>query len=186
MKTKDCGATTLLMKAVHFAVIKHTDQRRKGERKEPYFNHLAEVAWLLTEHTGGNDPALIAAGILRDTLEDTETTYDELAEEFGAEIADLVREVTDDKSLPKAERKRLQVENAPKKSPRAKMIKIADKISNLKSILHSPPPRWSQDRKLEYFEWAREVVAGCRGECGSLDALFDCLCDEYTNKKETF
>lgn len=173
MKTQN--DITLLTKAAHFAAIKHTNQRRKGEQQEPYFNHLADVAHILAEQTGGQDTALIAASFLHDTLEDTDTTYEELTNEFGQEIADLVREVTDDKSLPKAERKRRQVENAPHKSPRAKMIKIADKISNLKSILHSPPPDWSQDRKRQYFDWSKEVVAGCRLQCGSLDDLFDWL-----------
>lgn len=167
--------TILLMRAAHFAAQKHADQRRKGERQEPYFNHLADVAHILAEHTDGADITLIAAGFLHDTLEDTDTTYEELVTEFGAEIADVVREVTDDKTLPKPERKRQQVENAPHKSPRAKMIKIADKISNLKSILHSPPPDWPQERKQQYFDWAKEVVSGCRGECVSLDEVFDCL-----------
>jgi len=131
------------------------------------------VAQILAEHTGGNDPVLVAASLLHDTLEDTEATYEELVKEFGEEIAYLVKEVTDDKSLPKPERKRLQVENAPHKSPRAKMIKIADKISNLKSVLHSPPPDWSEERKKEYYDWAANVVAGCRGVCDSLEGTFD-------------
>lgn len=163
----------LLMKAAHFAAIKHTDQRRKGDRQEPYYNHLSDVGLILAEHTGGSDPALIATSLLHDTIEDTETTYEELVAEFGADIADLVREVTDDKNLEKAERKRLQIENAPKKSDRAKMIKIADKTSNLKSILHSPPAHWTEDRKREYFDWAAQVVNGCRGICDNLEIYFD-------------
>ena len=162
----------LLMRVVHFAAMKHTDQRRKGERQEPYFNHLADVAQILAECTNGEDPILIAGGLLHDTLEDTETTYDELVAEFGAEIADLVKEVTDDTTLPKTERKRLQIENAPHKSPRAKMIKIADKISNIKSIKTSHPPHWTEERKQEYIEWAAKVVEGCRGVNASLDNLF--------------
>ncbi|MCB9982273.1 MAG: HD domain-containing protein [Rhodospirillales bacterium] len=170
---KENEAIILLMKAAHFAAMKHTDQRRKGERGEPYFNHLSDVAQILAEHTGGTDPILVAGGLLHDTIEDTDTTYDELAAEFGAEIANLVREVTDDKSLPKAERKRLQIENAPKKSDRAKMLKIADKTSNLKSILHSPPADWTEERKQEYFAWAAQVVEGCRGVNKSLEKVFD-------------
>jgi len=167
--------TILLMKAAHFAAIKHTDQRRKGERQEPYFNHLSDVAQILAEHTNGEDPILVAAGLLHDSLEDTDTTYDELVNEFGVEIADLVREVTDDKSLPKPERKRLQISNAPHKSPRAKMIKIADKISNIKTIKTSPPADWSEERKQEYFKWAKQVVDGCKGIKASLDKTFDLL-----------
>ena len=127
---KENESIILLMKAAHYAAMKHTDQRRKGEREEPYFNHLSEVAQILAEHTDGNDPILVACGLLHDTIENTGTNYEELAAEFGAEIADLVQEVTDDKSLPKAERKSMQIENAPKKSARAKMLKIADKTSN--------------------------------------------------------
>ena len=169
------NATILLTKAAHFAAIKHTDQRRKGERQEPYFNHLSDVAQILAEHTNGEDPALVAAGLLHDTLEDTDTRYDELVWEFGSEIADLVREVTDDKSLPKAERKRLQIVNAPHKSPRAKMLKIADKISNIKAIKNSPPADWTEERKQEYFEWAKQVVEGCRGISDKLDRSFALL-----------
>lgn len=163
----------LLTKAAHFAAVKHTDQRRKGDRQEPYFNHLSDVALILATHTNGTDPILVAAGLLHDTLEDTETDYEELAAEFGADVAQIVQEVTDDRSLPKDERKRLQVENAHKKSDRAKMIKIADKISNLKSILHSPPADWTSERKQTYVTWASKVVSGCRGVCSSLDAEFD-------------
>ncbi len=162
----------LLMKAVHFAAEKHTDQRRKGEREEPYFNHLADVAHILAEHTDGQDAVLIAAGFLHDTLEDTETTYEELVKEFGADVADLVREVTDDKTLPKADRKRLQVENAPHKSDRAKMIKIADKTSNLRAIIQSPPASWAEQRKFEYFDWAALVVEKCLGVNKSLEEEF--------------
>lgn len=160
------------MKATHFAASKHTDQRRKGERQEPYFNHLSDVGQILAEHTNGEDPILVTAGLLHDALEDTDATYDELVREFGIEIADLVREVTDDKSLPKAERKRQQILKAPHKSPRAKMIKIADKISNLKSIIHSPPPDWDDQRKREYFDFARQVVEGCRGVSLNLEETF--------------
>ncbi len=113
------------------------------------------------------------AGLLHDTIEDTETTYDELVSEFGTVVADLVAEVTDDKSLEKAKRKRRQVESAPNKSDWAKMIKIADKTSNLRSIIESPPTDWSPERRREYFEWAREVVSGCRGVNVTLDAWFD-------------
>lgn len=128
---------------------------------------------LLAAATDGRDADLVVAGLLHDTLEDTETTYDELAAEFGPEVAALVAEVTDDKSLESAERKRHQVASAPKKSARAKMIKLADKTSNLHSILESPPVGWSEARKRAYFEWAREVVEGCRGVSAYLEQEFD-------------
>jgi GTP diphosphokinase / guanosine-3',5'-bis(diphosphate) 3'-diphosphatase len=163
----------LLVRAYDFAARKHLMQRRKGIAAEPYVNHLTEVAGLLAEATAGADARLIAGGILHDTLEDTDATREELAAAFGADIAALVAEVTDDKSLKKAERKRLQVENAPKKSARAKMIKLADKTSNLRALAHSPPADWESARKHEYFEWAWAVVAGCRGVNAFLETVFD-------------
>ncbi|MDE1153430.1 MAG: HD domain-containing protein [Micavibrio sp.] len=162
-----------LTRAMTFAAQKHTDQRRKGERAEPYVNHLIEVVDLLVQHTGGADIDLLCAGMLHDTVEDTKTTREELVREFGENVADIVMECTDDKSLPKAERKRLQIVNAPHKSDAAKMVKMADKISNLKTILTSPPPDWTEDRKQEYFAWAKQVVDGCRGVNKGLEAEFD-------------
>jgi GTP diphosphokinase / guanosine-3',5'-bis(diphosphate) 3'-diphosphatase len=163
----------LITRALDFATRAHTDQRRKGAREEPYINHLADVAWMLAQATSGEDAALIAAGLLHDTIEDQAITHATLADTFGSDVADLVAEVTDDKSLAKAERKRLQIEHAPHKSPRAKMLKIADKTSNLHAILQSPPADWSRERKLEYFTWADGVVAGCRGINPWLDTQFD-------------
>jgi len=160
-------------RALDFAARKHSNQRRKGEAGEPYVNHLAEVARLVAEATGGEDTIAVLAALLHDAIEDTPTTRDELAREFGPEVADVVVEVTDDKALPKAERKRLQVETAPAKSHRAKLIKIADKTSNLRSIAKSPPVGWDLKRQLEYFDWAARVVAGCRGTNATLEGWFD-------------
>ncbi len=162
-----------MTRAVDFAARKHVHQRRKGETAEPYINHLADVARLLAAATDGKDTVLVVAGLLHDTLEDTETGYDELVAEFGAEVAALVAEVTDDTSLPKAERKQHQVTHASGKSARAKMLKLADKTSNLHSILSSPPVDWSQERKREYFGWARDVVGGYRGVNEYLEEEFD-------------
>jgi (p)ppGpp synthase/HD superfamily hydrolase len=166
-------------KALDFAARKHAFQRRKGEAQEPYINHVAEVALLLAEATEGEDPNLVLAGLLHDTIEDTKTDPTEIIETFGQDVADLVVEVTDNKSLLKAERKWHQVEHARNKSDRAKMIKIADKISNLKSILHSPPHNWSEKEKREYFDWARKVVDGCRGVNGYLELKFDTTYAKY-------
>lgn len=163
----------LFARALDFAARKHVHQRRKGELAEPYVNHLSDVARLLAEATKGEDITLVIAGLLHDTIEDTETTFAELAKEFGAEVAELVSEVTDDKTLPKAERKRLQVETAAKKSARARMIKLADKTSNLHSMIASPPRDWSSQRKTDYIEWARRVVAGCRGVNPHLEQEFE-------------
>jgi (p)ppGpp synthase/HD superfamily hydrolase len=160
-------------RALDYAAKKHVSQRRKGDAKEPYVNHLAEVACLLAEATGGGDTNLVIAGLLHDCIEDQGVKYEELVELFGADVADLVRDVTDDKTLLKAERKRLQVEHTPHKSARAKMLKIADKTSNLRALAVSPPSGWDDQRKRDYFAWAHAVVAGCRGVNAFLEAKFD-------------
>jgi (p)ppGpp synthase/HD superfamily hydrolase len=162
-----------ITRALDFAARKHVHHRRKGLAAEPYINHLAEVALLLAEATDGKDTELVIAGLLHDCIEDQGVTFGELAELFGADVAGLVAEVTDDKSLQKAERKRLQVAHAPHKSERARMLKIADKTSNLRSMKSSPPKHWDEQRRREYFEWARAVVAGCRGVSAFLEARFD-------------
>jgi (p)ppGpp synthase/HD superfamily hydrolase len=163
----------LVARAADFAARAHVTQRRKGDAQEPYVNHLIEVALLLTEATGGEDAALIAAGWLHDTLEDTATEREELEALFGPAVASIVAEVTDDKSLKKAERKRLQVETTPSKSRQARLLKIADKTSNLRSMAESPPIGWDIDRRMEYVRWAEAVVEGCRGLNPMLERMFD-------------
>jgi (p)ppGpp synthase/HD superfamily hydrolase len=155
--------------AADFAAERHKDQRRKGKGQVPYVNHLADVARLLAVATKGADPELVAAGWLHDTVDDTATSHDELVSTFGDNIASLVMEVTDDKSLPKAERKRLQVVKTPAKTPRAKMIKLADLTSNLRQL----PDDWEVRRIHDYFEWADQVAAGCRGINAELERTFD-------------
>src|SRR5215212_5164884 len=151
----------------------HVHQRRKGAAEEPYVNHLLEVASLVAEATDGKDPDLVIAALLHDAIEDQEVPRGMIAEIWGEEVAKIVEEVTDDKSLPKAYRKRKQVKSAPKKSARAKLIKLADKTSNLRAITASPSREWSVKRRLEYVEWAREVIAGLRGTNEWLEAEFD-------------
>jgi (p)ppGpp synthase/HD superfamily hydrolase len=165
--------TRLVACAARFAAEKHADQRRKGFRRQPYFNHLAEVADLLAEATAGDDAALIAAGFLHDTIEDTATTADELRDLFGDDILSLVLEVTDDKSLPKLERKRLQIEMTPKKSRRARLLKMADATSNVRTLEIDPPTDWGTDRMLDYIVWAEQVIASCRGLNAFLETTFD-------------
>jgi guanosine-3',5'-bis(diphosphate) 3'-pyrophosphohydrolase len=167
------NGTLLIARAADFAARAHVTQRRKGDAQEPYVNHLCEVALLLAEATGGEDPVLVAAGWLHDTLEDTATEREELEAKFGAEVAAIVAEVTDDKSLKKADRKRLQVETTPKKSLQARMLKIADKTSNLRSMALSPPTGWDLDRRMDYVRWAEAVVEGCRGLNAELETAFD-------------
>src|ERR1022692_1580656 len=149
-----------ILNAANFAAEKHAAQRRKGAAAEPYVNHLLEVAHLISTALSEPDTNLVIAALLHDTIEDAGVTKEELIQAFGADVAELVVEVTDDKALPKAERKRLQIVNAPKKSVRAQVIKLADKTSNLRAILHSPPADWSLQRRREYFEWAKQVVDG--------------------------
>jgi len=139
-----------ILQAAHFAAGKHANQSRKGIAGEPYINHMIEVAELVAGSLSESDTNLVIAALLYDVIEDTPTRKQELVERFGPDVADLVAEVTDDKSLPKAERKRLQIETAPMKSKRAQAIKLADKISNLRSILESPPADWDHERKKEF------------------------------------
>lgn len=160
-------------KAVAFAADKHRKQRRKDVDASPYINHPITLANVLANEGGIDDLTTLCAAILHDTVEDTETTAEELEAEFGAKIASVVMEVTDDKSLEKHVRKQRQIEHAPHISTEAKLVKLADKISNLRDILASPPADWSGQRKREYFEWARKVVDGVRGVNPGLEAVFD-------------
>jgi guanosine-3',5'-bis(diphosphate) 3'-pyrophosphohydrolase len=149
-----------ILHAAHTAAQWHSTQTRKGAAGEPYINHLLEVAAMVAEATGGKDPALIIAALCHDAIEDQHIPREVIAEMFGEDVASLVVECTDDKSLPKSERKRLQIVNAPKKSARAKLLKLADKVSNLRSVADSPPSHWPAQRRLDYVAWARQVVSG--------------------------
>jgi (p)ppGpp synthase/HD superfamily hydrolase len=168
--TNDLAA---ILSAAHFAADRHKNQRRKGKAGEPYINHLLEVAQLVSSTLLELDRNLVIAALLHDVIEDVGVTKEELVERFGSDVADLVSEVTDDKSLTKGERKRLQVETAPKKSVRAQAIKVADKISNLRALLISPPADWDFQRKKEYFEWSKRVVDGLTAPNLELKAEFD-------------
>jgi guanosine-3',5'-bis(diphosphate) 3'-pyrophosphohydrolase len=162
-----------IIKAVAFAADKHRVQRRKDREASPYINHPIALANVLTNEADIDDERVVVAAILHDTIEDTETTQQELVQLFGREVADIVAEVTDDKTLPKLERKRLQVEHAPNLSREAKLVKLADKICNLRDINASPPADWSPERKREYFDWAKSVVDGIRGVHAGLEGTFD-------------
>lgn len=163
----------IILRAATFAAQKHTGQHRKGERREPYINHPLEVANLLVNIGKVDDVELISAALLHDTVEDCGVTFDEIEESFGPAVAGYVRELTDDKSLPKDERKRLQVEHAPHMSSGAKQVKLADKISNIHAITISPPSDWSVERRREYVKWGGDVVAGLRGVNAGLEKFFD-------------
>lgn len=165
----------LVLKAVRFAAWKHRDQKRKDEAASPYINHPVALAEVLWSEGGVRDPVVIAAALLHDTLEDTETTVAELRGAFGAQVAATVEEVTDVKWLARSSRKRLQVARAGRSSLRAKQVKIADKICNLRDIIASPPKGWSLERKREYFDWARSVIDQLRGANPRLERRFDQL-----------
>jgi guanosine-3',5'-bis(diphosphate) 3'-pyrophosphohydrolase len=170
----DNNATGLIIKAARFAADKHRNQRRKDVEASPYINHPIALAHVLANEGGITDPVVLCGALLHDTIEDTNTTADELRAEFGDEITDVVLDVTDDKGIrDKARRKQLQIEHAPHISPKAKLVKLADKICNLRDITASPPSDWSRERKIEYFDWASRVVAGVRGKHPTLEAVFD-------------
>lgn len=166
-------AVALMLRALTYAADKHRDQRRKGAGAVPYINHPIAVAEMLWRVGGVRDAAVIAAAILHDTVEDTDATPDEIERLFGHEVRELVAEVTDDKSLEKAERKRLQIEHAPHLSPGAQQIKLADKIANVADVAFAPPPDWPHERRTAYLAWSDHVVAGLRGCNAPLEALYD-------------
>ncbi|MBJ9682043.1 MULTISPECIES: HD domain-containing protein [Burkholderia] len=162
-----------LIAAIAFAADRHRNQRRKDEEASPYINHPIALADVLANEVGIEDERVIVAAVLHDTIEDTETTELELLRLFGKDVADIVLEVTDDKSLPKETRKRLQVEHAAHISRRAKLVKLADKICNLRDIAQHPPADWPLERKQPYFDWAKSVVDRMRGVHPGLEAIFD-------------
>jgi len=163
----------LLLRALAFAAHKHRDQRRKDAEASPYINHPIALAEVLAEEGAVADIEVLAAALLHDTIEDTATTAEELRAAFGARIAALVEEVSDDQSLEKADRKRLQIEHAAGLSAGAKLVKLADKICNLRDVAERPPAKWDLERRREYFDWAKRVVDRLRGAHPRLEAAFD-------------
>lgn len=162
-----------LVAAIAFAADKHRNQRRKDHEASPYINHPIALTNVLANEADIDDERVLMAAVLHDTIEDTETTAQELIRLFGKDVTDIVLEVTDDKALPKAERKRLQIDHAEHISRRAKLVKLADKICNLRDIAISPPADWTVERKQEYFDWAKAVVDRLRGVHPTLEQLFD-------------
>jgi (p)ppGpp synthase/HD superfamily hydrolase len=172
----------LILRAIDFAARKHRDQRRKGEDASPYINHTVSVSLLLAETGGITDPEVLSAAVLHDTLEDTDTTPEELEAAFGMRIRKLVEEVTDDKRLPKAARKQLQIDHACQLSPDAVLIKLGDKISNVLDVTHSPPKNWDLQRRREYLDWAKEVVNNCARVNSALENYFAQVLEEGRRK----
>jgi guanosine-3',5'-bis(diphosphate) 3'-pyrophosphohydrolase len=162
-----------LLKAIGFAAEKHRHQRRKDPEASPYINHPIDLANVLLHEGGVRDTTVLIAAILHDTLEDTETTPEELAALFGGEIRNLVMEVTDNKKLKKRKRKELQIKHGPHLTRKARLVKLADKICNLRDVASNPPTRWPLKRQIEYFDWAKAVIDSLRGTHPRLEALFD-------------
>lgn len=174
----------MVLQALAFAAHKHRDQRRKDASASPYINHPIALANVLMNEAGVRDPKVICAALLHDTVEDTETTPEELEQQFGRVVRDVVLEVTDDKDLPKAERKRLQIVKARSLSRRARLVKLADKICNLRDIAENPPKGWDLRRQQEYFDWARKVIDRVRGTNRKLEAAFDAAFSRRPAKKK--
>ena len=173
---------SVLFHALEFSAVKHRDQRRKGPKNIPYINHPIQVANVLIQTGQEYNTNLLVAAILHDTIEDTDTTEEEIEQLFGADIAELVMEVTDDKALYWEARKQLQIETSPFVTYDAKLLKIADKICNVRDLVLNPPSNWTNERKLEYLEWAGDVVEGMRGINEPLEDLFD----EWIGKAKKF
>ena len=178
MSGGDTPSVPLVLAALRFAAGKHRDQRRKGEEGSPYINHPIEVAHVLSAVGGVDDAEVLAAAVLHDTVEDTETLPEEIERLFGARVRSMVEEVTDDSALAKQERKARQVERAPGLSSGAKLVKLGDKICNAFDVTWHPPAGWSVERRREYLEWTERVVAGCRGVSPRLEAHYDRLLEE--------
>ena len=163
----------ILLKALAFAAHKHKDQRRRDVAASPYINHPISLADILCNEAHVTDIETICAALLHDTVEDTETTAEELGREFGNAIRDIVMEVTDDETLPKSERKQAQIDHGTRLSPKARLVKLADKISNLRDVANNSPADWSLARRQAYFDWAHNVVDQIRGVHPGLEAMFD-------------
>ena len=166
-------ALARVLDALAFAAEKHRDQRRKDVHRAPYINHPISLAQVLCREGRVCDVDVICGALLHDTLEDTETTAEELEARFGAKVLAIVQQVSDDKTLPKQERKRLQILHAAGISDSAKLVKLADKICNLRDVADNPPSSWGLARRQDYFDWAKEVVDRLRGVHPTLEATFD-------------
>lgn len=164
---------SLLVRATAFAAHKHKDQRRKDEASSPYINHPVSLADVLVHEGRVHDVNTIAAALLHDTIEDTETTAEEVEAQFGVTIRSIVEEVTDDKSLGRIACKQMQIDRAPFLSTQARAVKLADKICNLRDVVVNPPAGWDLQRRQGYFDWAKQVIDGLRGEHPVLESLFD-------------
>ena len=173
----DPSGIAVILRAAKFAADAHRDQRRKDRNASPYINHPLALADILANEGGITDPDVIVAALLHDVVEDTDTHITDVHAKFGMAVASIVAEVTDDTSLDSAERKRLQVVKAASKSDQAKLVKLADKTCNLRDIVSAPPVDWAVERRIAYFDWAKDVVEGLRGVNPALERAFDDIYD---------
>lgn len=171
-----------VLQAASFAATRHCGQLRDGPQGIPYINHPLAVAECLIT-AGVEDPDILAAALLHDTVEDTNTTLIELETLFGRRVASIVAEVTDDTTLTRDERKRRQVTSAPTKSHEAKLVKLADKLCNLRDLGESPPD-WTADRMDAYYRFSVEVYRGLRGSHAALDSQMDHLLEQYLRRDD--
>jgi len=183
--TNNESVAFLLIKTANFAAIKHKNQKRKDPERTPYINHPIGVAEILTEEAKITDCEVLQTALLHDTVEDTNTSYDELVSVFGKAVADLVMELSDDKTLPSPIRKQQQIEHAPHASHKAKLVKLADKLYNLRDLVRSTPEGWTEQRVNEYFAWAARVVDGLRGTNQLMEDKLDELFVENLKRKSS-
>ena len=183
---------SLFIGALKFGARRHSFQKRKDKGGTPYFNHPIEVAETLWSVGAVREMHILTAALLHDVIEDTQTRPDEVEALFGSVILSIVQEVSDDKGLPKGTRKALQIEHAPHLSTKGKLIKLADKICNIRDVIHSPPSDWPVERRIEYLDWAEQVVRGLEGCNAKLEQEFyrilqegrQALCGGRTTKEE--
>jgi len=182
---------TRLIAALDYAAHQHRDQRRKGAEAAPYINHPIALLRILSVEAGIHDADVLAAAVLHDVIEDCSGSQqefiaqrrDEIGTQFGQLVLELVEAVTDDKSLPKQERKQAQVEHAAQLPREARLVKLADKIANVRDIASSPPQGWEPERIVAYFDWAQAVVGAMRGTHAKLEALFDIALAQARQKR---
>lgn len=167
-----------LIQMLSYASEKHKNQRRQGVNKTPFINHPIEVCRILSEVGGVTDEDILCSCLGHDLIEDANVTFEDLEMLFGIRVANMVQECSDDKSLPKQERKRLQIIHTKTISDDAKLIKLADKIANMQSVLNDPP-NWPLERKIKSFDWSYEVVGWIQGLNPALEEMF---ADVYAQK----
>lgn len=172
----------LIATALDFSAKKHRDQRRKDHAASPYINHPILLFKILAAEAKITDEVVLISALLHDTVEDTDTTFEEIERHFGSAIASVVKEVTDDMSLPRLKRKEQQVQHAPHLSKEAALVKFADKIANLRDLICAPPLHWSLERKTQYCEWAIQVIQNISHPHPQLLALFEATVKEFKQK----